>query len=132
MVQFSAGPVAYFSAGVDTTLRVGRDRTKGNWLRRGIALRGWTADGVASAVLTLHPTTDPAGRIRLARRLRARGFSLQQRDDAKRTRVVIMPPMSYPVPAIGQGPLVRLYSAAGVLPDVVEADFGSTIGLPIR
>ena len=113
-------------------LKLGRPHGPGERPRHALWIRGWAVDAVASARLTATLDGGAVGRVRLSRRLRKQGFSLQRSDGQDGTTLLVAPPLAVPPPAMGRGRMIvlRVPRQAELL--VTRSDMGSTGGLPIR
>lgn len=116
-------------------LRPGRTAEKANGRKKkvNVSLRGSQASEVAVLGASLSVDEGSLGRIKLPRRLRRLGFSMQiERPDARHATAVISPSSVAPLPAMGKGTVLKVtmpVPSDGFAID--HAEFGSTSGLPL-
>jgi hypothetical protein len=94
-------------------------------------------DAAARDVAGLRATVAADGggdvtRITLAKRARERGFTLRSGQTDDGAIVVVMPPPTVPIAALGRGVVARAQVGAGTAGlSIVHAELGSTAGLPL-
>ena len=114
---------------------IGKERVSANGKRKRVSLvvKGSRADDAAGMRLWLSVESGRIGKIKLQKRIRDAGFSMNIGRKPRQAIIVVSPPVKFPLPVFGEGRVafVKLPKRAKGFA-VSRSEFGSTKGLPME